>query len=112
MARFMTNVETIKLFEEIDDIKTNNTLPEEIRNREVASIQNKIVEKLAFLVYSNTKLYRKFPNYEDLVQEGFIGLLKAVRKFDRNLFPNFFVYSDKQSKWNRQDAKMPRYKAQ
>ena len=102
MARFMTNVETIKLFEEIDDIKTNNTLPEEIRNREVASIQNKIVEKLAFLVYSNTKLYRKFPNYEDLVQEGFIGLLKAVRKFDRNLFPNFFVYSER---WIRHSVK-------
>lgn len=95
MSRFMTNAETLKLFEAIDELKEDNTLPEEIRNREVASIHNKIVEKLAFLVYSNTKLYRKFPNYEDLVQEGFIGLLQAARKFDRNLFPNFFVYAER-----------------
>jgi len=91
----MTNAETLKLFEAIDELKADNTLPDEIRNRQVASIQNKIVEGLAFLVYSNTKLYKKFPNYEDLVQEGFIGLLNAVRQFDRNLFPNFFVYAER-----------------
>jgi len=95
MSRFMTNAETLKLFEAIDELKADSTLPEEIRNREIAAIQNKIVEELSFLVYSNTKLYKKFPNYEDLVQEGFIGLLSAVRKFDRSLFPNFFVYAER-----------------
>ena len=95
MARFMTNADTMKLFESIDDLKSREDLPSEVLNREVASIQNKIVENLSFLVYSNTKMYRKFPNYDDLVQEGFIGLLRAVRKFDRNLFPNFFVYAER-----------------
>jgi RNA polymerase sigma factor (sigma-70 family) len=98
----MTNAETLKLFEQIDDLKASGNLPEEVLNREIASIQNKIVEGLSFLVYSNCKMYRKFSNYEDLVQEGFIGLLRAVRKFDRKLFPNFFVYSER---WIRHSVK-------
>jgi len=95
MSRFMSNADTLKLFEEVNELKADSTLPEEIRNREIAAIHNRIVEGLSFLVYSNTKLYKKFPNYQDLVQEGFIGLLRAVRKFDLHLFPNFFVYSER-----------------
>lgn len=102
MSRFMTNAETLKLFEQIDDLKANGNLPEEVLNREISATHDKIVEKLSFLVYSNCKMYRKFPNYEDLVQEGFIGLLRAVRKFNRNLFPNFFVYSER---WIRHSVK-------
>ncbi len=94
MSRFMTNTETLELFKQVDDLKAIGNLPDEVLNREIATIHAKIVEGLSFLVYSNCKSYRKFPNYEDLVQEGFIGLLKAVRRFDRNLFPNFFVYSE------------------
>lgn len=95
MSRFMTNAETMKLFEQINRIKASQDLPEEVRNREISAIHTKIVNGLGFLVYGNTKMYRKFPNYEDLVQEGYIGLLNAVRKFDHNLFPNFFVYAER-----------------
>jgi len=91
----MTNADALKLFEQIDNLKASKDLPQEVLAKEVNALQSKIVEGLAFLVYSNTKMYRKFPNYEDLVQEGFIGLLRAVRKFDRTLFPNFFVYSER-----------------
>lgn len=102
MSRFMTNAETLKLFKKIDELKDNGNLPEEVLNREVAAIHNRIVEKLSFLVYSNCKMYNKFSNYEDLVQEGFIGLLRAVRKFNHNLFPNFFVYAER---WIRHSVK-------
>lgn len=102
MGRFMTNTETMKLFEEIDEMKEANTLTQEVLAKEINAIHSKIVEKLAFLVYSNTRMYRKFPNYEDLVQEGFIGLLRAVRKFNHKLFPNFFVYSER---WIRHSVK-------
>jgi RNA polymerase sigma factor (sigma-70 family) len=61
---------------------------------EAIAIQNQIVEKTKFLVYKWAKGYKNLPNYEDLVQEGFYGLTKAVRKFDHNRFPNFFVYAD------------------
>lgn len=90
----MTNAETLKLFEQIDELKASDNLAPEVLAKKVSAIQNKIVERLSFLVYSNAKMYRGFPNHEDLVQEGFIGLLRAVRKFNRTLFPNFFVYSE------------------
>lgn len=57
-------------------------------------IHDQIIHDLSFLVYSNTKRYRKFPNYEDLNQEGFIGLIKATKKFDYKRFPNFFVFAN------------------
>ena len=95
MARIMSNTDVIKLFETIHEIESNTDISDEDRNREIASIQNAIVEGLSFLVYSNTKFYQKFPNYEDLVQEGFIGLIKAVRNFNYRLFPNFFIYAER-----------------
>jgi RNA polymerase sigma factor (sigma-70 family) len=98
----MTNTETLKLFESIDMIKSDSTIVEEAKDRRIMIIQNEIIEKLGFLVYSNTKSYKKFENYEDLVQEGFTGLIKAVQHFDRNLFPNFFVYANR---WIRGNVK-------
>jgi RNA polymerase sigma factor (sigma-70 family) len=95
MSRFMTNSEVIKIFERIDMLKEDETLTESQKEAAVTGMQNKMIESLSFLVYSSTKKYRKFPNYEDLVQEGFIGLLRAVRRFNHNLFPNFFVYSER-----------------
>jgi len=102
MSKFMTNKDVIGLFEKADELKSDKNLPKEQLEKEVSSIHNKIIEGLGFLVYSNAKLYRKFPNYEDLVQEGFIGLIRAVKKFDRNMFPNFFVYSER---WIRHSIK-------
>ena len=102
MSRFMTNADAIKLFEQINELKASGDLPQEVLGKQIHAIQTQLIEGLAFLVYSNTKMYRKFPNYEDLVQEGFIGLLRAVRKFNLNLFPNFFVYSER---WIRHSVK-------
>ncbi|MFA5023362.1 MAG: sigma-70 family RNA polymerase sigma factor [Patescibacteria group bacterium] len=95
MTKFITNKEIIKIFEQIDSQKHINV-------ESVTQLQNNIVNKLSFLVYNTVKPYRKFTNYEDLVQEGFIGLIRAVRKFDYRLFPNFFIYSER---WIRHSVK-------
>ena len=100
MKRFMTNSEVMRLFEKIDILKEDKILTDLQKKSVISGIQNKMIEGLAFLVYSNAKRYKKFPNYEDLVQEGFIGLLRAVRKFNYNLFPNFFIYSERWIKHN------------
>lgn len=102
MSKFMTNNDVIRLFEEIATLKQDDKISKEVLDSEVSKIQERIINGLAFLVYSNARPYKSFPNYEDLVQEGYVGLLKAVRKFDYNLFPNFFVYSER---WIRHSIK-------
>lgn len=94
MSRFMTNSEAMQLFKDIETLKTDGELLGDQLDKQVESVQNRIITELSFLVYSNVQPYRKFPNYEDLVQEGFIGLLKAVRRFDYTRFPNFFVFAE------------------
>lgn len=102
MSRYMSNEEAMNLFRSIDDLKNESNLSDDQLKRQVENIQNRIVTELSFLVYSVTKPYRSFPNYEDLVQEGFIGLVKAVRRFDHTRFPNFFVFSEQ---WIRHSVK-------
>lgn len=102
MSRYMSNEEAMNLFREIDDLKANGNLSDDQLEKQVRKTQNRIVTELSFLVYSVTKPYRSFPNYEDLVQEGFIGLVKAVRRFDHTRFPNFFVFSEQ---WIRHSVK-------
>lgn len=75
-----SNDEAIQLFQSVNET-----------NKE--KIHNEIFSKLSFLVYQIAKPYKKFQNYEDILQEGFIGLLKSVRKFDYSKYPNFFLYS-------------------
>jgi RNA polymerase sigma factor (sigma-70 family) len=84
-----SNDEVIKIFKQIDLLKNDQS-----KSTEINKLRDEIVKSLSFLVYENTKSYRKFPNYEDLVQEGFIGLIKAVKKFDYNKYPNFFMYAN------------------
>ena len=95
MTRHLTNAETMRLFEQISGIKDDDSIPAATKGSKILALQNGLVEKLSFLVYSNVKRYRRFPNYEDLVQEGFVGLIRAVRRFNYKLFPNFFVYSER-----------------
>jgi len=102
MGRFISNEEVMQLFRDIDALKASNNLSDDELGKKVEKMQNRIVTELSFLVYSNAQPYRKFPNYEDLVQEGFIGLLKAVRRFEHARFPNFFVFSEQ---WIRHSVK-------
>jgi RNA polymerase sigma factor (sigma-70 family) len=67
---------------------------EQMSGPQVKQIHDQIIEDLSFLVYSNTSKYKKFSNYEDLNQEGFVGLIKATKRFNHKLFPNFFVFAN------------------
>jgi len=57
--------------------------------------KDKIVSQTSGLVYKNCNRYKKFSNYEDLLQEGFIGLIKAINSFDPKRFSNFISYADR-----------------
>lgn len=54
------------------------------------SLQNTIIEKLSFLIYTKCKLYRKELFYEDLIQEGKLALITALNDFDQTRSINFF----------------------
>ena len=84
-----SNIKTISLFEQIESLKNKSN-----SNKEIHKIRNKIFNSLKFVVYKVVKPYKKFENYHDLLQEGFIGLFKAVEVFDFTKFPNFCVFAE------------------
>ena len=86
---FVSNADILKMFQEIDVIRSDATYNEEEKEKQIKIVKDKIIFKLSFLVYSQTKQYLRFTNYEDLVQEGFVGLLRAVHKFDWAQYSNF-----------------------
>ena len=94
MSKITSNADIMDMFKDIDEFKKSSDLPQDKIGSVVTKKQDEIINKLSFLVYSQAKQYRNFPNYDDLVQEGFIGLLKAVRRFKWERFPNFFVFSE------------------
>ena len=98
----MSNSQAINLFKKIEVIRCNTNLSRDEISRKINSIHNKLIIELDHLVHVHTKMYINYPNYEDLIQEGYIGLLKAVRKFNYTRFPNFFVYA---SQWIRHSIK-------
>jgi len=53
-------------------------------------IQEKIVKLLAYLVFKRIRGYKNKPYYDDLLQEGKIGLIKAIEDFDISRGLNFF----------------------
>jgi RNA polymerase sigma factor (sigma-70 family) len=51
------------------------------------------IEKYAYIVDMKANHYRKFPNYEDLRQEGMLGLVKALQTFSHVSGGNFFYWA-------------------
>jgi len=94
MSKIISNADIMEMFKKIDEFKESSTLPQDKIDSTVTKKQDEIINRLSFLVYNQARQYRNFPNYDDLVQEGFIGLIKAVRSFKWERFPNFFVFSD------------------
>jgi RNA polymerase sigma factor (sigma-70 family) len=60
-------------------------------------MDNKFIVENIKLVHHALKAYRWMPEYEDLVQEGTIGLIKAARKHDpsRGAFSSYAVLTIK-----------------
>lgn len=86
-----SNEEIIEIFKKIEKM----IIDKDENLCELKKLHEEIVSKSSFVVYSNTNRYKNFSNYEDLVQEGFIGIIYAIKKFDYKLFPNFFIYCEK-----------------
>lgn len=86
----ISNDEAMEIFRNIECIKKDRLAP----GVKIKQLQDDMIEDLSFLVYSSAKKYKRFNNYEDLVQEGFVGLIRAVQRFDYKRFPNFFVFAN------------------
>jgi len=91
----MTNEEVVSLVRKRKIIKCDRGISKADRCIKIEDINTRILQGFKGIVYNNAKKYKRFSNHEDLVQEGFVGLIKAIRKFDPSVFPNFFLYSKK-----------------
>jgi RNA polymerase sigma factor (sigma-70 family) len=49
-----------------------------------------LCDKFAYIPQIHVKRYMRFPNYEDLLQEGNLGLIIALEKFDMTRSNNFY----------------------
>jgi RNA polymerase sigma factor (sigma-70 family) len=52
-----------------------------------------LVSSLSFIVSSTIMKYKKYPNYEDLYQEGMYGLVKAIQNYNVDTTFDFFRYA-------------------
>lgn len=102
MANATSNSEIMRTFKAIDELKKESLLGPEALAKEIRGMQNEIIDNLSFLVYIQAKPYKRFGNYDDMVQEGLVGLIKAVQVFEWARFPNFFVFA---GQWIRHSVK-------
>lgn len=56
-------------------------------------MEDELIVSLAYLVHSVVYRYKKFDNYEDLYQEGMIGLIKAVQQYNSDTSFHFTRYA-------------------
>lgn len=80
---YVDNSEILELL----DVWSNSK--EEEKNK----IQAYIINKLSYLIYAKLKTYRKETYYNDLLQEGKIALIEAMRDFDKTRGNNFFKFA-------------------
>lgn len=56
-------------------------------------MEDELIIALAYLVHSVVYRYKRFDNYEDLYQEGMIGLIKAVQQYNSDTSFHFTRYA-------------------
>jgi len=57
-------------------------------------LENKLVSRLTFLVQSRIKSHKGSPIYDDLLQEGRLGIVKAIEDFRPERGRNFFMFAN------------------
>lgn len=57
--------------------------------------KNIMAEKLKYIVYSKTTMYKKFHNYEDLNQDGYEALMMGLNSFDPSKKASIFWWLHK-----------------
>jgi RNA polymerase sigma factor (sigma-70 family) len=73
-------IELISLRNQLDKISHKSekaTIEKSFKRQE-----DKCVRAFSYLVSMHTNRYRQFANHDDLVQEGFVALLKAMNNYD------------------------------
>jgi len=60
--------------------------------REKAIAEKQIYHRLSYLIYKRIRGYKNSDYYDDLLQEGKLGLITAVEKFDPARGLNFFKF--------------------
>lgn len=61
--------------------------------KEKDEIINQLIKRLTFLVCARIKHHKNSPFYDDLLQEGKLGILKAIQDFDPERGRNFFMFA-------------------
>jgi RNA polymerase primary sigma factor len=56
-------------------------------------LANRIVARLGFLVRSRIRSHRGSPLYDDLLQEGRLGIMRALQDFEPKRGRNFFMFA-------------------
>lgn len=79
----LTNTEATDLMKEFIELKNNykktNSKEDLLK---LQKHQARCVEKFSYLIFMRTARYKKFINYEDLNQEGYEALLKAMDNYN------------------------------
>ena len=64
------------------------SLQNEVKNNNLPELQNKLkkhekkcIESFSYLINMKTSRYKKFSNYEDLVQEGYVALVTGLSSY-------------------------------
>ena len=65
-----------------------------VPDAEKQHIKEQLITSLSYLVCSKIKKHHNKIFYEDLLQEGKLGLVKAIEDFDSKRGPNFFMFAD------------------
>lgn len=76
-----------EILELLDIVKNSSNEDEKKRAK------NKIVQSSNRLVHSIAKKYKRGNNLDDIIQEGRIGVLKAIEKYDRSKGTKFSTYA-------------------
>lgn len=81
---YVSNVEALAM------IRAYKEAPTIKKRRRIKGV---ILKRLDYLVYAKIKGYKNKTHYEDFLQEGRLGLMKAVEDFDFSKGINFFKYA-------------------
>lgn len=57
------------------------------------TLANNLVTRLSFLVHSKIRAHRNSPMYDDLLQEGRLGIMRALEDFEPERGKNFFMFA-------------------
>lgn len=79
----LTEQEAQELIVKLVELKENLKSSNDFRLRlELSKHEEKCINKFKYLVTMKTNRYKKFSNYSDLNQEGFLALIKAMKTYN------------------------------